>query len=1074
MLGLDTFRLRTPFEDFLVRIERFAGPPNADQRALARRAFSELRFGLEGREPRLVEVAQQIVNALDGGAAFLPRSLGASLGDASFEADLLRRLEGEFERGRLVVEREQVSPLTERRDISVPDLPPLPPARRQPNTQTFEVRFVDEVGKGIPGIDAEFTADGAQTRPTNAAGVALLDNVQATSATVRILDVDALAKVLDPRWENFRAGVPPKESNTREVVFRGLPLGPFSLKSAVPNTVVIKPQLGILFAELRDKTGRVRHVNADYTIAGTMAFSGKTDALGRLRHEGVFPGDYTLSLAVSAFEGTKDERVDILECPLLVLSEDSPPQVRQIGAVPRVIMARMRGMVFDTNKTFLLPTAVPSLKRMRQVYEENLHSELLIVGHADTTGEPSINDPLSRDRARSMRAYLQDDVDTWLKNYGLDGSEKWGPREDRLMITAADGFTEREKDEDIVEWFQRTRDLKVDGIIGSETRRQLITEYMQLDGVNLIADPELNLIIESHGAGENFPLDETGLELDQIAIDEVDDVFNRRVEFFFFDDEFGVVPAPGAPDGPEYLEWRKRAVENEDLVAGALAPTPITLIEVKDIFFRTDSAVVHQNLVCPSVFALALVFARERRRDRLVIAGHTDRRARDSYNQPLSEERADNTLACLLGDRDSFVRLSLARHKVADRKQILKFVTKKLGFDCDPGAFDDNLSTLKSPARKFQEQYNLRRTELGVPNAAALDPDGDVGPLTWGAFFDCYEAFLATQASGAVGIDAKLAELGELRKGVQFVDDAKRAIGFGENFPVDRPGVDNLASATNRRVELLFFPEKDLPDLGVPNDVSEIYLPGRYKREQLDPCVEQPPPPPPPPPPKRAPGPASIFVRAVQVDGRAVANMQAFLFDITTGRRQVDVREGPNGEVDFGPREPAEYEVDIVKNGFDGGPANFTLGASERKIVSVLVTRVGETESSRFIVDRVVTVFQMFTRKMVSPVPGDAEVVAPPSIRAQAPDEDQAVVLRDRQAALEHGVAVRAQIAQLKRTHGSKFRRVDLDALDPVTDIDVSLEKPDPEEGTDVLPPIFLNATETVTSTTIVTTTVAT
>lgn len=99
-----------------------------------------------------------------------------------------------------------------------------------------------------------------------------------------------------------------------------------------------------------------------------------------------------------------------------------------------------------------------TIKQIRYIYAQNDPSELLIVGHTDTTAEPDINDPLSKERANSLRDYLTDNVDAWLKNYDLPGKKKWGSHEDRLMIAAMPDFASRTEDEDIIEWFQRTRE----------------------------------------------------------------------------------------------------------------------------------------------------------------------------------------------------------------------------------------------------------------------------------------------------------------------------------------------------------------------------------------------------------------------------------------------------------------------------------------------------------------------------------------------------------------------------------------------------------------------------------------
>jgi hypothetical protein len=338
-LGVAAVVVRTPFEDFTVRVQRGGARPDGEQLDLARWAASQFRIGLDMGDPDMVRAAQMLLARLDD------ESFG-------FGTRLASLLEEELLAGRLVVERQRFASLSENRRLFIPELPPLPPARREASTRTFEVRFLDEVGQAIPGVEAEFTAEGPQTRATNAAGIALLEGVQSSSANVAILDPDALSKVLEPRWEELRRGVPPKESNTTEVVFRGAELGPFPLKAEVPNTVAVKPPLGKLFVELWDKTGRFRHAQRTYQISGPQPFEGTTDENGRLVHEDVFAGDYALSLALDFFEeGDPDRAVDIVESPLVVLeSSAGEPQVRLLGAVPRSVLARLH-FFFNTNKT---------------------------------------------------------------------------------------------------------------------------------------------------------------------------------------------------------------------------------------------------------------------------------------------------------------------------------------------------------------------------------------------------------------------------------------------------------------------------------------------------------------------------------------------------------------------------------------------------------------------------------------------------------------------------------------------------------------------------------------------------
>ncbi len=234
-----------------------------------------------------------------------------------------------------------------------------------------------------------------------------------------------------------------------------------------------------------------------------------------LLHDDVLPGDYTLifSLEVDLGEGPI---VQQLSTQLVVLpAATSIPEVRFLGALPRVTLARLKGMFFDTNKSFLLPASTAVFERLREIYADHDPSDLLVVGHCDTTGDASVNDPLSLERADNTAAYLRDDVDTWLAMFddGVAKKRRWGDAEDDAMLFSMPDFETKPPDEDPLRWFQRTRGLAIDGIAGPETRRQLITEYMALDGASL-TDPESKFEIEitTHGCGENFPVDDSGDE----------------------------------------------------------------------------------------------------------------------------------------------------------------------------------------------------------------------------------------------------------------------------------------------------------------------------------------------------------------------------------------------------------------------------------------------------------------------------------------------------------------------------------------------------------------------------------
>lgn len=331
-----------------------------------------------------------------------------------------------------------------------------------------------------------------------------------------------------------------------------------------------------LSMQLFDRSGTILHVGQHYTISGPEEFAGVTDAQGRLDHDDVLPGDYELTLNLRFLEG-KHAIEDQQRSPIVVQGGSAAAQVRRLGAVPRCNLARLNGMLFDTNKAFLLPSALPDLKELRAVYSANSPSKLLVVGHTDTTGTPAANDTLSLERAKSTLAYLQDDVDAWLKFYttSTQQSRRWGAVEDMHMLSAVLG---EPPDESLLGIFQSLNDID-ETVPGEQTRRLLISKYMGLDRVELDSG-EFPIEATAHGCGEYFPLDEAGAELDATAEDEKEDPLDRRVELFFFDTEFGIVPpAPGANSAKgstEYPEWRRLAKLTSELTTTGPEP-PLNL-----------------------------------------------------------------------------------------------------------------------------------------------------------------------------------------------------------------------------------------------------------------------------------------------------------------------------------------------------------------------------------------------------------------------------------------------------------------------------------------------------------------
>ncbi len=577
---LELFGVRYVIDHQAVRDPGATGSSPSEREHIAR----ELLLGLRVARSSTLAIGVEICRSVFSGLR-VDDALPSSQSQSDTRQDLASRISEAVRSGALTARAVARPVSTYELDDEIVDLVGSGPPPLVQQMSWLHVRVVDEIGEAIDGLDLTMFYGGESHRETtDGSGVVRIDGLETSFGSAKIADFDQLRDIVRPRWETLREGKAPHAPPLTTHQLRD-DISGAELEGKTPHTLVITPPLGKLFVELHDKTGRVRHVGRAYKITGSTDFQGTTDDEGRILHPNVPWGDYQLTLTLEG-EDFSDE----YQAALVVLdSDDEQPQVRMLGVLPRSVMVRVRGMLFETNKNFPLPMAMLSMQRIRDIYEENDPGELVVVGHTDTSGEASINDPLSIERAEAVAAYLADDVDPWLEMYDHSSqSKRWGEAEDLMMIQAVTVFGDKPPQRDSIEWFQEQHNERVetqesgrptlepDGVCGPKTRRELITEYMLLDGTSVAKDDEgaehFDIELTLHGCGENFPLDATGEQLDQAAIDGQNDVQDRRVELFFFDRDFGIVPPPpgknSAPGSSEYPQWRARSIHDDDLWVG--------------------------------------------------------------------------------------------------------------------------------------------------------------------------------------------------------------------------------------------------------------------------------------------------------------------------------------------------------------------------------------------------------------------------------------------------------------------------------------------------------------------------
>ena len=62
---------------------------------------------------------------------------------------------------------------------------------------------------------------------------------------------------------------------------------------------------------------------------------------------------------------------------------------------PIVVRVRLVDILFETDKTFVLPSAMPGIRRLKGIYDGHLGKTVLVSGHADRAGTAGHNLVLS-------------------------------------------------------------------------------------------------------------------------------------------------------------------------------------------------------------------------------------------------------------------------------------------------------------------------------------------------------------------------------------------------------------------------------------------------------------------------------------------------------------------------------------------------------------------------------------------------------------------------------------------------------------------------------------------------------
>ena len=339
-----------------------------------------------------------------------------------------------------------------------------------------------------------------------------------------------------------------------------------------------------------------RNAEVELTFPDGTKQAGKTDDKGHFKLSGL-----------SAKGNAKLDVPDVEVAPAVAASSpnrlrfvkggiDVPVGKASVVEVPTgVRRCRMKGMHFDTGKTFLLPSAMVGIRQLVKLFESFEGLTGLVTGHTDrqgrggadastVAGAVEFNRDLSNERAAILKAFLLEQAETWTPSYAPSSRFRpWGVLEDQQMLStvAPKGsdtpFLSPPESDGLLgphtsaayKAFQSSRLLPETGKPDSATRLDLVRAYMALERTSLDAKTPL----ETHGCGLAHPTPETegdpSLSPEERAKAKPDQPVNRRVEIFLFEEKIDPLPQKPCPvEGcAEYAKWVDQKILDVDLDA---------------------------------------------------------------------------------------------------------------------------------------------------------------------------------------------------------------------------------------------------------------------------------------------------------------------------------------------------------------------------------------------------------------------------------------------------------------------------------------------------------------------------
>jgi|GEM_PF-2886883 len=279
-----------------------------------------------------------------------------------------------------------------------------------------------------------------------------------------------------------------------------------------------------------------------------------------------------------------------------------------------------------------------------------------------------------------------------------------------------------------------------------------------------------------------------------------------------------------------------------------IRPVPVDVIEFEDSLYRTGSAVMLPKKPIESeessdseeegeqyyagIDLVALLFRQfefspERR---ALVTGHTDSSGTPEYNFTLSRRRARGILYLVQGFDEDWARNCFEAHTVGCCKEILKYVHAGRRWPCNPGEINNTGNRdFERATESFVNSYNseyARPNDLEEVSSHAItelrrDSRHRWPTAIWEAVYQIYEKDLRE----ALGMTSEELETFRFEK-VEFTEESHEYVGCSYSFPMAERYEEDYRSETDRRVEVIFFPEAQAPSsetLACPSEIDDLH-----------------------------------------------------------------------------------------------------------------------------------------------------------------------------------------------------------------------------------------------------------